>query len=1194
MGLQAETAISLKIDEYWKNGGAENIAVFFALLYNARTPRTRLPVPAPIALRTVGVYHPNASELAPTLDAYLAWYLAHRRPALPANAPVIGITFFHTSYKTGDLAHINALIAEIEKHGLIPAAMCGWPPAQELPKILDPKRHPLRALLVMNYNFARPEDATLLENIDVPAISLMTTRQSFAVWKDSPHGIPPEGLAQQVSAPERAGVAEPIVIATTEQAPGSTERYFQPIPDRIAAAVARARRWLTLQSKPNADKRLAMLYYNNPAGKGGIGASYLNVPGTIRALLDRLRDEGYQTGGEAAPDEKTLIGMLEQSGRNVEVWAPGELDRMVSARHTVLISMEKYRRWFATLPAAFQTSILQHWGPPEKTRLMVIRDRDNRPYFVVPGLRFGNVFLGPQPLKSSFEEAAKSQHNTAIPPPHAYIAAYLWYRHEFLADAVIHLGRHGTLEFLPGKNVGQAGTDASEVILGDLPNAYYYILDGGGESTIARRRSAAVLIGHLTPMVVPAGQQAGFDRLRQLLKDYEESASEPLKAEYEKGLRAEISKLKLDSQLSVNLANWPDALAQVKAFLEETESGAIPLGIHTVGTPPRDQLQREAVAQYVRDTFKDPNSPEAKAAADNWLARLRQSPTRELDALPRILSGHFQPSGMSGDPLRTPEALPSGRNLHDFDPTRIPTKEACTVAKRLADGMVTSYKATHGAYPEKIAMVLWYGETARHQGVLECQALALLGVEPVWNNRGVPDSLRLVPLAELRRPRVDVVYTLGGIYRDGFPDKVLLLDKATQLVANTAENGDNIVARNTARIAAALRKAGVDDATAARAARARAFAAAPGDYGAAIAKIAKQSRDQDGELVSTYLNHMGHAYSSELWGQSVPNALSSHLQGNQVVLNSRSSAVYGVLDNDDFFEFTGGLNAATKAANGGNAPEFLVVDVRKRGNEKVTPMKKYLATELNARFWNPKWIQEMQRGGYSGARELADNLENLYGWQATSQEIMDGAFWQNSFDVYVKDKHNLGLKDFFQKESPHARQAMLARLLEVDRQGSHKFSPEDRARLVREFVSSVSQSGTACSANVCGNRRLRAYAMEQAQTLNDSDLSEADRRRFEQQYRDTTQAPHAQPQPKPHLTTAKPKPQPRNKLASIFDKVRLLTPEEWARVARVRPFGIPPFWLFAPLPLGALYGWYRRRTQGRTEAAMLRLSLIRQ
>lgn len=1188
-GLKADTELSLKIEEYWKNGGPENIAAYLAFIYNAASPRHKLTVPQPIVLRTTGVYHPALPELAASLDDYLSWYRSSRR--LPDDAPIAGVTFFHTSYKTGDMAHINALIAELEKHGIVPAAMCAWPPAQQLPKLFDPRSHPLRLLYVMNYNFARPEDAKLLETIDVPAITLVTTRYPAAEWSGSPHGVPPESLAQQVAAPERAGATEPIVIATSEQTAGSNERYYRPVQERIAAAVARGQRWLTLQSKPNRDKRLAMLYYNNPAGKGGIGASYLNVPGTIRALLTRLRDEGYETGG-AAPDEKTLIDMLERSGRNIEVWAPGELERMVSARHTVLIGMDKYRRWFAELPAPFRALVLKHWGPPEQTRLMAIRDRNGTPYFVVPGIRFGNVFLGPQPLKSSFEEAAKAQHNTAIPPPHAYVAAYLWYRHEFKADAMIHLGRHGTLEFLPGKNTGQAGWDSSEVLLADLPNVYYYIMDGGGESTIARRRSAAVLISHLTPMVAQAGQQSEFDNLRRLLKDYEDSTSEPLQAEYEKGIRAEIASLKLDAQLGFNLRKdeWSSVLETVKAFLEETEVGAIPLGIHVAGTPPREELQKEAVAQYLRTTFKDAQSGEARAAGDNWLARLLISARLELDALPRVLSGRFQPSGMSGDPLRTPEALPSGRNLHDFDPTRIPTKEACTVGKRMAESMLSEYKSRRGEYPTKISMVLWYGETARHLGVMECQAMHLLGVQPVWNARGVPDSLRLIPLAELKRPRIDVVYTLGGIYRDGFPDKVLLLDKATQLVA-AAEGGDNAIARNTAQIAAALRKAGLDEATAQRAARARSFAAAPGDYGAAIAKIAKQSKDQDGELVSTYLAHMGHVYSSELWGQSVPQALSSHLKGNQVVLNSRSSSVYGVLDNDDFFEFTGGLNAATRELNGNQAPEFFVVDVRRRGGERVTTMKKYLATELHSRFWNPKWIREMQRGGYSGARELADSMENLYGWQATSKEIMDGAFWQNSFDVYVGDKHKLGLKEFLTKEHPHARQAMLARLLEVDRQGSHQFSAADRARLVREYVTSVNVSGTACSANVCGNARLRQYALQQARTLAESELSEADRRRFQEQFREAFEAHRsvrqsARQTARLQAGSSRPASRPR----SLFDSVRLVSREEWRRMASIRPFGISIFWFLAPLPPGIFFGWWRKR-HGATESGMRSLSL---
>jgi len=326
---------------------------------------------------------------------------------------------------------------------------------------------------------------------------------------------------------------------------------------------------------------------------------------------------------------------------------------------------------------------------------------------------------------------------------------------------------------------------------------------------------------------------------------------------------------------------------------------------------------------------------------------------------------------------------------------------------------------------------------------------------------------------------VDVVLTLGGIYRDGFPDKVLLLDRASKLAA---ADGENAIIRHTRQVAEALKKAGVAPDLAEKAARARAFAAAPGDYGAGISNMVKQSKDAGNlqGLANEYLNHMNHAYSGDLWGEAVPGALSTQLEGNQAVIHSRTTNVYGVLDNDDFYDYAGGLNAATKTVNGGNAPAFYVNDMKTRGKERVTGIQAFLATELNARYWNPKWIQEMQKAGYAGARAIANNMENLYGWQATSAEHMDGTFWQNSYDVYVADKNGLEMNKFFEQANPHAQQIMMARMLEVDRQGSYKFSTEKRAELIRRYVQTVAKIGATCSANTCGNLKLHQYIAEQA------------------------------------------------------------------------------------------------------------------
>jgi cobaltochelatase CobN len=294
-----------------------------------------------------------------------------------------------------------------------------------------------------------------------------------------------------------------------------------------------------------------------------------------------------------------------------------------------------------------------------------------------------------------------------------------------------------------------------------------------------------------------------------------------------------------------------------------------------------------------------------------------------------------------------------------------------------------------------------------------------------------------------------------------------------------------------------------------RAASARVFGPAPGDYGGGVAHLAKQSKNaqEPGAVAEAYLRHNNHAYSADGWGESTPHALASQLEGNQAIVHSRATNLYGVLDNDDFFDFAGGLSAATKSVNGGRAPELYVANLRRPGRERLDDFRQTLSAELRGRVWNPKWIREMQRSGYAGAREMADHLENVYGWQATTPEQVDGSIWEKNYEVYVEDRHGLGLKEFFAKENPHARQYLLARLLEVDRQGSHRFTAMQRAVMVREYMRSVLRSGVGCSANTCGNRVLQRYVAGQAQRLGDVADARAFQARFDRALR------RAPPQP---------------------------------------------------------------------------------
>lgn len=1084
---------------YWDAGGVDNLAGFLAYVVAARQQAAGVP---PIAVPPVrpapaaGIYHPRASQPFASLADYLRWYRRDGDGRVGADAPLVGISFYATNYRQRDLAHVDALVDALERQGIGAVPVFGWPISSLDALLTQDGATPLRALLALNLTIPRAEDKDWLARHGLHTLNLIATRDSAAAWRADVRGIGGDRLPLLLTAPERSGATEPILFATQEDSDGA--KASAAVPERVDAIVARVRRWIALQDKPAASKHVAVLYYNNPPGRGNIGASYLATLPSLTAILQRLRAAGYDTG-QALPDTATLTALLEANGRNIETWSPGELDRMVRAGHVKLLPLAQYRRWFDALPAPFRQAVLRAWGPPESNPLMLARDADGQPAFVVPGLFFGKVFVGPQPLRSTFARAMDASHDTITPPPHSYVAAYLWYRHGFGADAVVHVGRHGTLEWLPGKQVGQSGDDASEVLLGDLPNAYLYIQDGGGEAIQAKRRSAAVLVSHLAPLLAAAGQPPVLASLDEAIEqaDATRDSAPELSAQYRRQALEQIRTLKLDQQLGLGAnAPWDTIEPAIHAFLHKVEAEPMPLGIHALGQMPRDADQADALAMmlgaqvetdaarlhgWAADLLagREPtNASDAErralAAGRQWLADLRASPQAELDGLVTVLSGRYLPSGPLGDPVRVPDGLPTGRNLHAFDGARIPTRAAWALGKQMAGQTLERFRREHGKWPDTVSMVLWYGETERHQGAMEAEALYLMGVEPVWNARGTVEDVRLIPDAELGRPRVNVLLTTSGIYRDGFGDKIALLDKAARLAAAA---GENAISRHDRDVAAELGRQGVDPEQASRLARARVFAAKPGNYSIDVQQMVEQSRDAQGPpdaLARQYLRYMNFAYSADGWGESAPGALSSHLKSNQAVLFSRASTLYGALDNDDTYQYAGGLTAATRAVSG-TAPPLWLHNLRRAGETQTVDARTWLATELNARQWNPKWITAMQRSGYAGAREMYKEVEHLYGFQATVPEQMAGEFWQRTYDVYVADKSNLGMDAFFREANPHARQGILARLLEVDRQGSYRFTDAERRDLLRKYAESVRRDGLSCTANTCGNPVLMAH-----------------------------------------------------------------------------------------------------------------------
>jgi cobaltochelatase CobN len=1108
------------VEAYWRGGSVENLVGLLATLYKAGGGKRNLKVAPPSEPVSLGIYHPEAGRVFDSLAAYLAWYRG--RPGVRPDQAMVALSFYSNAYKFGDVAHIDALIRRLEAAGIGVAPMFAGTLPDMAPLLDDQGRCPFRLLLALNMTMSRPGHAEVLGARGLRTIHLITTRQSLAEWTQSRQGLPSDRIQLNYGSPERSGATEGTLIGVTENDPATGAGRTVPVSERIEALVARVKSWIRLQDKARFDRRVALVYYNNPPGKGNFGASYLNVPASLVEILRTLSDGGYRTG-DRVPSERDLLATLELCGRNVGEWAPGEVEKLVTQGRATLLPVSRYREWFAALPAEFRKSVNAKWGPPESSPMMTLRSPDGRAYFVIPGTRLGNIFIGPQPFRSDPKNAAGSAHDSLTPPPHSYIAWYLWLRHSFDANAVVHVGRHGTLEWLPGKSVALAGSDPPEAVLGDLPNLYYYIMDGGGEAIQAKRRSAAVLISHRTPLMIASGAAAELRELHDLIDREEQTpAGSELSRNYREQILGMARRLQLDRQAGIFLdqAPWSEVRERLSALIHDTESTPVPLGLPVIGVAPDEAQQREALAEFLRSRFQPdqqqrfsalwqswadaifagatPAAPETVPAVlrdklqtawqegRQWIEDLRRSPRMERDALLDALDGKYLPSGLLGDPIRQPDALPSGRNLHSFDAALFPTKAAWEAGKKMAEEYLAGYVKQKGTYPEKVSQVLWFGETMRHHGSFESMAMWLLGVEPLWNGRGQIDELRLVPDKDLKRPRVDVVFVISSLYRDAVPHLALLLDRAAKLAATA---GDSAITRNNRKAEQELLSQGLLAQQAAAMAANRVFSAAPGAYGTRVGRLVAEGNDTAESVSRAYLEAMSWTYGAGSWGQAAPGGLKAQLRGNQAVLFSRSSNLYGASDTHDVYETFGALGLASKVVNGA-APEMIIQNLRKPGEARQQTMQAFLVAEFHARQWNPRWISEMQKAGYAGARQFAKQTDALAGLTTTVPDSVDPSVWRKNFQVYVRDEYGLGLEKFFEHHNPAARQQQLARFLEVERRGLLPLSAEDRALLASAYVRSVVKAGAGCSALICGNRTLRGYAVSLARSTGAASAAE--------------------------------------------------------------------------------------------------------
>lgn len=1070
---------------YWEHGGPQNqLALLQLALIRAGAAEFDLPEPEPSL--DFGFYYPDGQggRVFADWESFQVWRAANGK--LRPGAPRVAVGFFKATYYSNDTELLDALIMEIERRGAEAVPLFGYPGAVALQHLLR-EGEDLRADVGLGlfFQFNDAEAAKLLEQVGIPVINLISLYgRSEEEWRNSPNGLSAFEGTFNMASPELAGTVAPTVVGTKEKVrdpfSGLTSVITSPIASRVEMAVSRALRYAELARKPNAEKKIAVIYYNYPPGKAGIGASYLNVAETLVNVLQRMKAEGYDVGGEI-PSADDLLAELVAKARNVGSDAPGELADMIAEGGVHRVDMADYRRWLNDLEPALRDKILADWGDPAESKLMV-EQSDGRTSLVVPGIQYGKVLLMPQPSRAWGEDLTKLYHAQDLAPQHQYVAAYSWLRHGFEADAVVHVGTHGTLEWLDGRDAGLAEDDAPEALIADLPNAYIYNVDVVGEGLVARRRSMATLVDHMVPPFRKGGLTEDLARLSGLMNDHiqNEGKNAELAAIYGRQARDLAVELGIAKDIGLDpQATWSDEqLHQVEHYLLELREQLIPYGMHAFGRVP----EAEAIDSTVDAILSVDRSslPDALVVfGEDMRQRILASGPRELDGLMKALGGRFVPAGKGGEPVRNPDAYPTGANFYGIDPDKIPKTAAWEMGAKLAQQMLDNHVAKHGRYPAKVSFVIWGDETMRHEGVLESQIFYLLGTKPVWNERGSVVDVEVLPREELGRPRVDIV--IASASEGLFANLTRLMDTAVQRV-KALEEPDNQVRKHYLEIKQALIERGVPEEDADKMAGVRIFDEPPGRFNLNTSGIvaASGSWDSDAGFANEYINKMGHGYGNGYWGQPMPDVFKMALSGVETVVHSNSTTLYGALDNDDMFMYMGGLATAIRSLDG-KSPELVVTDSRDPGNPAMRSIDEFLGREFRSRYVNPTWIRGMQKEGYAGAGAIREFVEYLWGWDATVTETVDDAMWQETYETYVRDKHELGMKDYFESASPFAYQDITARMIETVRKGNWQAGAETRATLVREYLDSVTRHGVNCTGVSCGNPRLLRYVMEEAQ-----------------------------------------------------------------------------------------------------------------
>ncbi|HEX2041068.1 MAG TPA: cobaltochelatase subunit CobN [Acidimicrobiales bacterium] len=983
--------------------------------------------------------------------------------------PVVGVVFYRAHLLSGNTRFVEDLCSALAARGATAVPVwCyslrpgpdGRVPALEL---LAQRGVDVVVTTVLAMGSARDDDwdASALAALDLPVLQAVAATRSREEWEAGAGGLGPLDVAMSVAIPEFDGriVGPPFsfkeVVDDGDEL-GAPVVAYRAVADRCDRVAGLAVRLAALRGRPNPEKRVALVLSAYPTKRSRIGnAVALDTPASVVVLLHALRRAGYRVDRVPADGDALMAELADAL-----TYDQGSLSTAQGEAAAGRWRADAYSAWFETVPAALRHAVGEAWGPPPGD---VYRDPGSGE-LLFPGIDLGGVLVAVQPPRGFGENPVAVYHSPELPPTHHYLAFYRWLDQAWGADAVVHVGKHGTLEWLPGKGVGLSAACAPDAALGDLPLVYPFVVNDPGEGTQAKRRAHAVVVDHLVPPLTRADTYDDLARLESLLDEYAKVAAlDPAKLP---AIRARVWEVLVAAEMHRDLGvgeapegdDFDDLVLHVDGYLCELKDAQIRGGLHTLGAPPAGDAELDLVTALTRlpqgasvpslraTVAAELGAGEDRAGVDRVEAECRRrlaalqaagwrydgdDPTlrwvcdRLAPALARTtdevantlaaLAGRHVPAGPSGAPSRgMAHVLPTGRNFWSVDPKALPSSLAWEVGCRLADGLVQRHVADTGRPPESVGLVVWGTSAMRTSGDDVACALALLGARPVWaEESGRVTGVEAIPLAELGRPRIDVTLRISGFFRDAFPNLVHLLDDAVALVAGLDEPPD----------ANFLRAHGGDDP--------RIFGAKPGAYGSGILPLL-ESRDwrSDEDLAAVYLAWGGYAYGRRGMGIAAPDAMRRRFAAIDVAMKNQDNREHDIFDSDDYLQDHGGMVATVRALTGVQ-PHAFFGDSSDPAQPRVRTLAEEAARVVRTRVVNPKWIAAMQRHGYKGAFEMAATVDYLFGYDATARVVEDWMY-ERVTDGYLGDP---AVRKFFERSNPWALRSIAERLLEASERG---------------------------------------------------------------------------------------------------------------------------------------------------------------